>query len=86
MHNKSSHNYESMIATLIQLEWGEWEGYINKIKTTFNIVNAQKPPNTSGDLAENKGPPTQTKTPLEKADHNEKNQYPQPHDQLKIKL
>ena len=71
-HNKSPHNYESMIKTLIQLEWGEWEGYINKIKSTFNIVRAPETPNTSGDIAENKEPPIQTQTPLEKADHDEK--------------
>ena len=61
-----------MIKTLIQLEWGEWEGYINKIKSTFNIIRAPETPNTSGDLAENKEPPAQTQTPLEKADHGEK--------------
>ena len=71
-HNKSTHNYESMIKTLIQMEWGEWEGYINKIKSTFNIVRAQETPNISGDLVENKEPPAQTQTPLEKADHDEK--------------
>ena len=59
-HNKSTYNYESMIKTLIQLEQGEWEGYINKIKLTFNIVRAPETPNTSGDLAENKELPTQT--------------------------
>ena len=53
-HNKSTYNYESIIKTLIQLEWVEWEGYINKIKSIFNIVRA---PETSGDLAENKEPP-----------------------------
>ena len=58
--------------TIFQLERGEWERYINKIKSTFNIVRAPETPNTSVDLAENKEPPTQTQTPLEKADHNEK--------------
>ena len=61
-----------MIKTLIQWEWGEWEGYISKIKSKFNIVRAPETPNTSGDLIENKEPPAQTQTPLEKANHDEK--------------
>ena len=56
-----------MIKTLIQLERGEWEGYINKIKSTFNIVRAPEAPNTSGELAENKEPPAQMQTHLGKS-------------------
>ena len=54
------------------MEWREWEGFINKIKSTFNIVWTPEIPNTWGDHAENKEPATQTQTPLEKADHDEK--------------
>ena len=71
-HNRSPHNYESMVKNLIQLEQGEWDGYINKIKLTFNIIRVPETSNTSGDLAENKKPPAQTQTLLEKADHDEK--------------
>ena len=58
-----------MIKTPIQFERGEWEGFVNKIKSTFNIVRAPETPNTSGDLAENKEPPAQIQTFMEKADH-----------------
>ena len=69
-----------MIKTLIQLERGEWEGYINKIKSTFNIIRGPEIPNTSGDLAENKEPPAQTLWPPWKKLIKMKNQYHQSHD------
>ena len=71
-YNKCPHHYESIIKTQIKLEWGEWEGYIKKIKSTFNIIKAPETLNTFGDLIENKEPPAQTRTPFEEADRDEK--------------
>ena len=48
------------------------KAYINKIKSTFNIIRAPETPNTSEDLEENKEPPAQTQTSLEKANHDKK--------------
>ena len=71
-----------MIKTLIQLEWGEWEGYINKIKSTFNIIRAPETPNTSGVFQKIRSHPLKHRPPRKKLIMM-KNQYHQAHDQLK---
>ena len=53
--NKSPYKkYETIVKTLIQLEPGDWESFINKIKASSDTTRAADTPTTSVDLAENK--------------------------------
>ena len=72
--NKSPYNkYETIDKTLIQLELGYWESFINKIKASFDTTRAADASTTSVDLAENKEEPSaQTQTRLRKTNTEEK--------------
>ena len=53
--NKSLHSkYETIVKTLIQLEPGDWESFINKIKASLDTTRAADTSTTSVDLAETK--------------------------------
>ena len=72
--NKSPYNkYETIVKTLIQLEPGEWESFINKIKACLDAIGATDASTRSVDLAENKEESsTQTQIRLGKTDKEEK--------------
>ena len=72
--NKSPYNkYEMIVKTLIQLELGEWESFINKIKASLNTTRAGDVSTRSVDLAENKEESSaQIQTQLGKTDKEEK--------------
>ena len=72
--NKSPYNkYETIVKTLIQLEPGEWDSFINKIKASLDTTRAADASTKSVDLAENKEESSsQTQTRLEKTDKEEK--------------
>ena len=72
--NKSPCNkYETIVKTLIQLEPGEWESFINRIKASLDTTSAADVSTRSVDLAENKEESsTQTQTQLGKTDKEEK--------------
>ena len=54
-HNKSPYNkYEMIVKTLIQLELGDWESFINHFKVSLDTTRAADTSTTSVDLAENK--------------------------------
>ena len=42
-----------IVKTLIQLELGDWESFINKIKASLDTTRAADTPTTSVDFAEN---------------------------------
>ena len=69
-HNKSPYNkYETIVKILIQLEPGDWESFINKIKALLDTTRATGTPTTSVDLVENKEESfAQTQTQLGKTD------------------
>ena len=46
--------FKMIVKTLIQLEPGNWESFINKIKALLDTTRAADASNTSVDLAENK--------------------------------
>ena len=73
-HNKSPYNkYETIVKTLIQLELGDWENFINKIKALLDTTRVADTLTMSVDLAENKEESsTQTQTQLEKTNTEEK--------------
>ena len=71
--NKSPYKYETIVKTLIQLEPGNWENFINRIKTSLDPTRTADTSSTSVDLAEDKeqsSAPTQTR--LEKTNTEEK--------------
>ena len=72
--NKSPYNkYETVVKTLIQLEPGEWESFINKIKASLDTTRATDASTRSVDLAENKEElSAKTQTRLGKTDKEEK--------------
>ena len=72
--NKSSHKkYETIVKTLIQLEPGDWESFINKIKASLDTYRAADTSTTLIDLAENKEESSaQIQTQLGKTDPVEK--------------
>ena len=72
--NKSPYNkYETIVKILIQLEPGEWESFINKIKAFLDTTRATDASTRSVDLAENKEESsTQTQTRLGKTYKEEK--------------
>ena len=72
--NKSPYNkYETIVKTLIQLEPGEWESFINKIKALLDTTRPADASTRLVDLAENKEESsTQTQTRLGKTDKEEK--------------
>ena len=53
-HNKSPSKYETIVKAMIQLEPGDWESFINKIKALLVTTRAADKSTTSVDLAENK--------------------------------
>ena len=62
-----------IVKTLIQLELGDWESFINKIKSLLDTTRAADASTTSVDLAENKKESSaQTQTQLGKTDTEEK--------------
>ena len=62
-----------MVKKLIQLGPGDWESYINEIKTLLDTTRATEAPTTSGDLAADKvKTSTQTQTYAGKIDQEKK--------------
>ena len=62
-----------IVKTLIQLEPGDWENFINKIKASLDTIRTADTLTTSVDLAENKEESyAQTPTRLRKTDIEEK--------------
>ena len=53
-HNKTQHNYERIVKKLIQLEPGDWEGYINEIRASLDTNKILDTPNTKADLVVDK--------------------------------
>ena len=67
--NKTQYNYERIVKKLIQLEPGDWEGYINEISASFDTNNILETPNTKADLVADKvKTPAQTHTSTGKID------------------
>ena len=62
-----------IVKTLIQLELGDWESFIYKIKALLDTTRAADASTTSADLGENKEESSaQTQTQLGKSDIEEK--------------
>ena len=68
-HNKTQYNYERIVKKLIQLEPGDWEGYINEIRASLDTNKILETPNTKADLVADKvKTPAQTHTSMGKTD------------------
>ena len=52
--NKTQYNYERIVKKLIQLEPGDWEGYINEIRASLDTNKISETPTTKVDLVEDK--------------------------------
>ena len=71
--NKSQYKYEMIVKTLVQLEPGDWENFINEIKASLDTTRAVDASTTSVDLAEYKEKSSaRTQTQLGKTDNEEK--------------
>ena len=71
--NKSLYNkYEIIVKTLIQLELGDCESFINKIKASLDTTRATDTSTTSVDLENKEESSAQTQTRLGKTDTEEK--------------
>ena len=67
--SKIQYNYERIVKKLIQLEPGDWEGYINKIRASLDTNKIPETPTTKADLVADKMKiPTQTHTSTGKTD------------------
>ena len=53
-HNKTQYNYEKIVKKLIQLEPGDWEGYINEIRASHDTNKIPKTLITKADLVADK--------------------------------
>ena len=63
--NKTQYNYEGIVKKLIQLEPGDWEGYINEIRASLDTNKISETPTTKADLVADKmktPPHSQTST------------------------
>ena len=68
-HNKTQYNYERIVKKLIQLELGDWEGYINEIRASLDINKISETPTTKADLVADKvKTPAQTHPSMVKTD------------------
>ena len=52
--NKTQYNYERIVKKLIQLEPGDWEGYINEIRAPLDTNKISETPTTKADLVADK--------------------------------
>ena len=67
--NKIKYNYKRIVKKLIQLEPGDWEGYINEIRASLDTNKIPEKPTTKADLAADKvKTPAQTHTSTGKTD------------------
>ena len=72
-HKSPYNKYETIVKTLIHLEHGKWESFINKIKASLDTTRATDASTRSVGLAENKEKSSaQTQTRLGKTDKEEK--------------
>ena len=52
--NKTQYNYEGIVKKLIQLEPGDWEGYLNEIRAFLETNKSSETPTTKADLVADK--------------------------------
>ena len=67
--NKTQYNYKRIVKKLIQLELGDWEGYINEIRASLDTNKISETPTTKADLiADKEKTPARTHTSTGKTD------------------
>ena len=84
--NKTQYNYERIVKELIQLEPGDWEGYIKEIRASLDINKISETPTTKADLVADKVKTPAHLTPPQLRPSKKRTwSYHQSHNQLNVK-